>query len=144
MHDFSFTVKHAEKQKWVRLESLLQPEWPWSVFVSLIMTHYTHLEFKLCRIVTSRVKMHVSLVKFHTATGLDTATLLWMKMNQRFLVRHNLCSDSDEICRWDRESSATEVRGGHCELISHLSLFQWNISRSPSSWSVDYWNLIIS
>lgn len=59
----------------------------------------------------------------HIGASLDTDTLLWMKMNQGFLVRHNLCSDFDKICGWDRKSCGAEVKRGHCKLISLLSLF---------------------
>lgn len=47
------------------------------------------------------------------------ANLLWMKMNQGSLVRHNLCSDFDKICS---ESSGAKMNRGHYELISPLSL----------------------
>lgn len=60
---FPFTVKHPKEQKWLRVESLLQPQWPRSVFLSLLMTHHIHPEFGLCRTVASRAKTQVSLVQ---------------------------------------------------------------------------------
>lgn len=83
-----FTVKHPEKQKRLRMESLLQPQWYRSVVLSVAMKYHTRAE--CCSALHRQGQRRTCHERrHHTDSSLDASSLLGMKMKQGFLVKAN-------------------------------------------------------